>query len=246
MPVMCSPASADRRIIYANDAAEALLREGCGLRCSNRQLSAADFNSSRELQKLISAAARQPGKSPQGGSLILRNEEGTAALAIHAMPLTWDPGGFLPIDRNSVAGLLLFPCRRGISDRVTIFSQLFALTPAEARILAQLLSGGGMSHIASQLGIAQSTAQTHVKRILEKTSTHRQAELVQIFYEITIPSCGRDAAKKKEAAPWQAVWAPASENEGRWRLCQRAKGRTGTGACELLAARDSPSARFAR
>lgn len=240
-------ASADGRIIYANDAAKALMREDFGLRRTNRCLSATDFRSSQELQKLILAAARQPNKLPQGGSLVLRNEDGTAALAIHAMPLSGDPGGFRfpPLDGGSIAGLHIFPCRRGISGRVKIFSQLFALTPAETRVLRQLLLGGGTTYAASQLNIAQSTAQTHIKRILEKTGAHRQAELIQTFYEITIPSCGRDAAKRTEAAPWQAARAPASENEGsRGRLCEEANPKKGAGAHELLAGRVSPFAQL--
>src|ERR1700756_5614885 len=89
------------------------------------------------------------------------------------------PGGsvnFAAGQSSDAVGLLIFDCQAGISDRVKVFSKLFSLTAAEMRVLSLLLSGGSVNHAASQLNIAQSTAQTHMKRILEKTGTHRQAE----------------------------------------------------------------------
>ena len=118
--------------------------------------------------------------------MVLRDEDGVATLVIHVVPLSRRSAEF-SYGSTPFAGLLIFDCKRGISDRVKVFSELFALTSAETRVLSQLLSGGGVTHAASQLNIAQSTAQTHLKRILEKTGTHRQAELVRVFYEITIP-----------------------------------------------------------
>jgi len=117
-------------------------------------------------------------------------------------------------------GLLIFDCQTGISDRARVFSELFSLTTAEMRVLSLLLEGGSVNHAAGRLNIAQSTVQTHMKRILEKTGTHRQAELVKIFYEVTIPWPGRPPATPERFAPWQAVWAQGAGDE--------AEGRTGT------------------
>jgi hypothetical protein len=55
-------ANEDRKIIYANDAAKALMRASQGLRCSNDCISATDFNSSQQLQSLIFAATWQTGE----------------------------------------------------------------------------------------------------------------------------------------------------------------------------------------
>ena len=61
----------------------------------------------------------------------------------------------------------------------------------QGRVAAQLVSGEGLRKAASCLNIALSTARSHLKHILEKTGTHRQAELVRVFYETTIPWRGR-------------------------------------------------------
>lgn len=208
-------ANSDRQIIYANDAAKALMRTTQGLRCNNDCVSATDFNLSRQLQSLILAATGQPGEPVMGGSMILRDENGAATLVVHVVPLARRPAEFPPCRRSYVAGLLIFDCQRDIVDRVKVFSELFALTSAETRVLSQLFLGGGVTQAAMQLNIAQSTAQTHLKRILEKTGTHRQAELVKVFYEVTIPWCGRGPAKAGRFDSWQPAWLPAAAEEVR-------------------------------
>ncbi len=202
-------ANQDRRIIYANDAAKALMRESRFLHNHKGCIAASDFDLSRRLQSLILAATGQAGEPAKGGSMILRDADGAASLAVHFVPVAWRPTAFLPCRRNYVAGLLIFDCQRDIVDRVKVFSELFRLTSAETRVLSQLLLNGGLNHAATRLNIAQSTAQTHVKRILEKTGTHRQAELVKVFYEVTIPWSGREFAKSGRIAAWRA-WLPAA------------------------------------
>jgi DNA-binding CsgD family transcriptional regulator len=203
-------AKQDRQIIYANDAAKALMRENRFLHNHNGYISATDFNLSRQLQSLILAATGHAGEPVKGGSMIHRDEDGAAMLVMHVVPLSRRPAEFPPCRRSHVAGLLIFDCRRDIFDRVKVFSELFALTSAETRVLSQLLLKGGVTQAAMRLNIAQSTAQTHLKRILEKTGTHRQAELVKVFYEVTIPWCGREFAKSERYAPWRAAWLPAA------------------------------------
>jgi len=199
-----------RQIIYANDAAKALMRENRFLHNHNGCISATDFNLSRQLQSLVLAATGQTGEPAKGGSMIHRDDDGAAILVVHVVPVSRRSAEFPPFRPSHVVGLLICDCRRDIFDRVKVFSKLFALTSAETRVLSQLLLRGGVTQAAMRLNIAQSTARTHLKRILEKTGTHRQAELVKVFYEVTIPWCGREFAKSERFAPWRAAWLPAA------------------------------------
>ncbi len=176
----------DRQIIYANDAAKALMRASQTLRCNNDCISTTNVNASRQLQSLISAATRQKGEPAQGGSIVLREGDGVATEVVHVVPLSRLSAECSPYETTRVAGLVIFDCQRWNSDRVKVFSKLFALTPAETRVLAQLLSGGGVTHAATQLNIAQSAAQAHLKQIFEKTGTSQLAELISVLYEITL------------------------------------------------------------
>jgi DNA-binding CsgD family transcriptional regulator len=57
----------------------------------------------------------------------------------------------------------------------------FGLTPAEARVASLLLSGLDRAAIARELGIAGNTVRVHLARLMNKTETHRQTELVQLL-----------------------------------------------------------------
>jgi DNA-binding CsgD family transcriptional regulator len=198
-------ATSERRIVYANDAAKTLIRARSCLRCEHGCISATDFMTSRKLQSLVFAASRQTDEPVQGGPLVFRSEDGVALLVVHVVPLS-PRFPILPPDiAYPVAGLFIVDCQGGTADRINAFADLFGLTPAEARVVSQLVSGGGVAKAATTLNIALSTAQTHLKHILEKTGTHRQAELVRVFYEITIPCYGRATAHSARDANRKAA-----------------------------------------
>jgi DNA-binding CsgD family transcriptional regulator len=175
------------------------MRTSNGLRCERNIITATDFTSSRKLQSLVAAASRRTDESMQGGSLIFRDEDGEASLVMHVVPLCYRSAVASPGKEDSVAGLVIVDCRRGITDRINAFADLFALTPAEARVVSQLVLGRGLTKAASRLNIATSTARSHLTKISEKTGTHRQAELVRVFYD-TIPWCGRYRTEDKSRA----------------------------------------------
>lgn len=56
----------------------------------------------------------------------------------------------------------------------------FSLTRAEARVVKLLCQGHSMKAIAQDLSVSLETARTHAKRAMQKTDTHRQAELVSL------------------------------------------------------------------
>jgi len=69
------------------------------------------------------------------------------------------------------------PDRATSADSVQL-ETLFGLTPAEARFASILASGLSVKQAAEQLGIAEQTGRTHLKRAMSKTGTRRQAELI--------------------------------------------------------------------
>ena len=51
----------------------------------------------------------------------------------------------------------------------------YGLTPAETRLLESLLAGRNFAETATSLGIALTTAKTHLDRIFQKTGVRRPA-----------------------------------------------------------------------
>jgi DNA-binding CsgD family transcriptional regulator len=58
---------------------------------------------------------------------------------------------------------------------------LYGLTQREADIAADLLQGHRVSDIARLRELSVNTVRTHLKRLLEKTGTTRQADLLRVL-----------------------------------------------------------------
>jgi DNA-binding CsgD family transcriptional regulator len=66
-------------------------------------------------------------------------------------------------------------------------SDLYDLTPAERRVLIAIVEVGGVPDVAPALGISEATVKTHLRRLFEKTSTRRQADLVKLLAAFMSP-----------------------------------------------------------
>lgn len=71
--------------------------------------------------------------------------------------------------------------RRGGRKVAESVSPLFALTPAETRVLGELLEGRAPAAIAVACGTSLKTVRTQISSILAKTSTRGQAELLLLL-----------------------------------------------------------------
>jgi DNA-binding NarL/FixJ family response regulator len=68
-----------------------------------------------------------------------------------------------------------------VEPALDIVARLYKLTASEVRVLQAIVDTGGVPGIAEALGISESTVRTHLKRLFEKTSTHRQVDLVKLL-----------------------------------------------------------------
>ena len=64
-------------------------------------------------------------------------------------------------------------------------ARLHGLTAAEARLAAALAAGASIKDYAETAGISINTARWHLRQVLAKTGTKRQAELVRLL--LTVP-----------------------------------------------------------
>lgn len=71
------------------------------------------------------------------------------------------------------------PSTRSMPSSQSLQSR-FGLTRAEARVVRRLAEGHSIKRIAEEFGVSVETARTHAKRAMQKTDTHRQAELVSL------------------------------------------------------------------
>jgi DNA-binding CsgD family transcriptional regulator len=168
-----------RRIIYANGLAETFLRDIPEIGVSNGCLIVRDPVMGRRLAALVSgvidSADGQHGPAP-------------AALAVprdEAAPFTLTLAPFRPrwsrLNGQPALALVFMRDPGCVCIDPDQLRDLFGLTRAEAAIAVDLVRGMSMAGIAAAHGVGGETVRSHVKKILAKTGTQRQAEAAALL-----------------------------------------------------------------
>ncbi|MGB8900262.1 MAG: hypothetical protein WCC90_13965, partial [Methylocella sp.] len=173
--------------VFANAKAEDLVWRQTGLRDERGRLAAATPSLTARLRALARQGLRpRGGEGHAGGTLELSCGENCPPLLAHVIPLARNrTAASLDLDRPAAA-LFVFDPAANLDATAQRFAVQFGLTRAETRILVELVRGNGLLSAAEQLKITEATARTHAKRILAKTGTCRQTELIRRFFETTL------------------------------------------------------------
>ncbi len=87
-----------------------------------------------------------------------------------------------PRDRTPTVIFLCDPKQTGVAD-VEILQETYGLTRSEAVVASMIVDGHSIEDIADELGVETSTARSHLKRVFNKTETHRQSDLVRLLMQ---------------------------------------------------------------
>jgi DNA-binding CsgD family transcriptional regulator len=179
----------DCHVLFANSKAEDLLRREMGLRYTCGQLAGTTSGTTMRLQALVRAAARPgSGEGVTGDTLELNRGENSPPLLAHVIPVAANrTAEIFDIDKPAVAIFVVDPLAE-FGAQIRRFASKFGLTPGETRVLKEILGGNGLPAAAARLKITPATARTHAYRILGKTETSRQAELIRRFFESSVPA----------------------------------------------------------
>lgn len=127
--------------------------------------------------------ARDPAKDVAFGghpvSLGLDDADGRK-FAVHVLPLTGGLRDRMGGHGRAVSAMFI----QAVGDLQPlpgeVLVKLYGLTPAETRLIGLLARGHSVDETAAALGIARSTARTHLRRVFEKTGTARQTQLMKL------------------------------------------------------------------
>lgn len=173
--LLCSP---EGEVRWHNRAAARMLGEGAPLRIVERRLRAESAEGRHRLQQLLATAPGQEIASatiePVAGAQIQAVALPLDALGGNAAA-TWTGSG------SDVALLLVDPARPPAFSTGAVMS-LFGLTPAEAQLAIALSHGLSLTEYAAQRGVSVGTVRIQSKRILDKTDSRRQSDLVGKLY----------------------------------------------------------------
>lgn len=178
----------DCRVLYANAKAEDILRRQIGLRYEHGRLAAATPALTARLKALAREGARPGrGESDNAGTIELHRSETFLPGLVHIFPLAANRAlSIFDIDQPAVAVVAVDPGAEH-SVRIRGFAARSGLTPAETRVLEEIVGGNGLPAVAAQLGISYATVRTHLQHIFAKTGTNRQTELIHQFSKATLP-----------------------------------------------------------
>lgn len=172
-------------IVYANRTASTMMgNETSPLHQIQGHLEAERRPVSSKLKEAISIAARNEG-GLAGTSLAVRlsNDDEKPVIA-RVLPLS-QGSTRKPFASEVVAAVFVStPMEESTCARAV--AQAFRLTPAEVRVLGPILSGKTVPEVAAELGIATSTARTHLNNIFTRTGTSRQSELMKLAAQIAL------------------------------------------------------------
>lgn len=190
---------ADGGIVHANASFRALLATGDALSDVGGRLIAADAAADQALRDAFAAAGRgSAATSGRGMALPLMAGDGGIHVA-HLLPLTCGTRRPAGMASAAVAALIVHKTELPPLSHPEMLARHYRLTATELRVLLAIVDVGGVPDVAAKLGIAYSTAKTHLSNLFEKTGTRRQADLVKIVAGFATPFV--DAARREITQP---------------------------------------------
>jgi DNA-binding CsgD family transcriptional regulator len=158
-------------ILHANSAARQLLRDGDGLVVKDGTVGAAKNTMRKPLRTLLQRAGMGPAMP-----MSLERPSGRRPLQLLASPMPGHGAG-------SVLVLATDP-EKPVVLRDDVLREQYGLTEAETEVANGLLTGYSLEEIAALRKVRIGTVRYQVKRMLAKTGTPRQTELVRLLLSL--------------------------------------------------------------
>jgi DNA-binding CsgD family transcriptional regulator len=166
--------SAARRPVFINAHAQCVLSRKDALMIVDGVLHAKMAEDTRLLQRALDSTA---SGTPDAVTVPIRGEDSARRISVHVV-------GVPPRRPDDSRDALLFVCDPAVTLEVSqpALRTLFGLTRAEAVLAELMIQGYSLESAANRLCVSIHTARTHMKRILLKTDTGRQGELLRLMF----------------------------------------------------------------
>src|SRR4051794_5392375 len=160
--------------IDANEAADRLLAATRLIRIRGGILVIDDKDACRLVATAVQAAAPSGHALVAPATMVALTLERNRHFAAQVISLSGSgpTGGIAALLLQEVGKLQPLPGK--------ILVKLYGFTPTEARLVALLAQDFSLEDAATVLGIARTTAKTHLQRVFAKTGTNRQSQVVRL------------------------------------------------------------------
>ncbi|OYU75479.1 MAG: hypothetical protein CFE32_14145 [Alphaproteobacteria bacterium PA3] len=182
------------KVLQINQAADAVLAQGRTLAIHRGILTAGTQARVRQIHGLLAykslseaielAAQDDQALGPRGVGIALE-APGESPVVAYVLPLQ------ASAIRSAFhyGAVAVFLSTRDHSRPVidSLLATLFGLTPAEARILPEVVRGAGPKEIAMKLSVSDNTVKSQLKCIYEKTGTNKLTQLAALMHSFEFP-----------------------------------------------------------
>jgi DNA-binding CsgD family transcriptional regulator/PAS domain-containing protein len=178
----CAAVLLDERagILRANPGAEALLHRRQGLWRKDGKLRASQADGQKQLDGVLArAAAGGRGQARKAATAAIPRSGSATPLVVRATPLVRPGRDSVGASPSRVVLWMVDPVeKRQFGPQP--FGGFFGLTAAEASVCAGLARGLSVQELAAQSHVSLPTIRTHLARVLAKTGTRSQSDLVAL------------------------------------------------------------------
>lgn len=169
----------DRKILFANPAADELLAQPGAVLVRDGRLRAAEPSQTAVLDSAVAACAAYCLASGPSMPVRLSGPVGAGVVA-GVVP----PPARIPAASRACAVAILLREGGHRKELREIAAALYRLTAAEAELVAALSEGATLEAHAERRGIRLTTAKSQLLSVFGKTGTNRQAQLMRLMYSI--------------------------------------------------------------
>lgn len=174
------------RLVHANVAGHAMLAADDVVRSVAGQLVTSSAEANRALRAAFARRRDIALPVAEGDAIPLLSPQGERYVA-DVLPLSSVLRTSGERVADAVGALLLRKVALDGRSYGELIARTFALTPAELRVFLSIIEIGGVPETAAALGIAETTAKTHLQRVFAKTGVSRQVDLVKLAAGFSSP-----------------------------------------------------------
>ena len=168
---------ADRRVVFANPRAGAMLKSGDVLHLRAGRVAGTDAQNEQALCSALGEAGSGTSGARPGG--LEASMTGAGGVGWLMFAITLDAPGASAFASPSRSTLLVLRApREDTRNPIVIAARVFQLTPTQVQVLAFLAQGHSIDEIADLLGVSVKTVRSHLAELFRRTGTGRQADLV--------------------------------------------------------------------
>lgn len=179
------------RLVHANQPAAQILATSEVVSWSGGKPRPRDKRAAEHLEAIL-ASAHHGLPSPSCCVLSIPHcTQSGERMTLHVLPLAAGTRRHITGPSAAAAAIIVSRQTWDLPQRLQSAARLYALTPAEARVIGVLLAGCTIGGAARALGVKEATVKTHLQHVFDKTGTRRQVDLAQ-----RIADCGRSSVSR--------------------------------------------------